>query len=371
MSTTNLKRANVVIYNEDVNAGAVMSEVNESKIIIEVDEKEMGRFQILYILLGFLLAAVLLVPGFVFHYSAPFLFLLAPPGIVILSFWLWSVPSVFALRNPLKRIEIDPEDGKVTINDDHYDINEKVVYFNLDSGFFQCLPFRCTKLKVLDDERKTIKTYYTGSGTNKYAAGIRKKIRLSLLPFDALYKQKLSEEKVEDEYADGFGVVRIEFPATSIRNLFYKTGSLIFGFGLFALAFSYVPDDVLGKDPSQLTTNMILRFLSYLIMGFGLIVSLVFYFCYRKLAREIEIREDSIKINDEYFFRQDILSVTMLNQNTNVENTIEAEAWMCISTRKKRCRYYLGQTRNAKCFEPRRKLRNALNRFFGSVKNKA
>ena len=182
-----------------------MSVVEIKSFAIDVDVKRLKRFQIRNILLGFLLAAALMGPVFVFP-DNPVLFVLVPFGILVLSLWLWSIPSVFVLRNPLKRIEIFAGEGKVRINDDCYDLKEKTVFFEVDNGLFKCLPFSCTKLKVMNDERETIKTYYTGSGTNKYAVDLRKTIADSLMGFDQFYKNRLSVEKVSDEYADGFGV---------------------------------------------------------------------------------------------------------------------------------------------------------------------
>lgn len=343
-----------------------MSDLNENKIIIEADERRLGRFQILNILLGLLLAAALIVPGFIFRDMAPVLLLLGPFGIVVLAFWFWTVPSVFIMRNPVKRIEIFTDEGKVRINEDIYDLNSKVVYFEQDSGILRCLPFSCTRLKVTDAEKKTIKTYYTGSGTNKYACEIRNNIKKNLLIFDENHKQISSEEKIDDEYLDGFGVVRIEFPAANIRNEFYKEGSLILGIGVFAYAFSFLPESVFMEAQSLYSILGFMRNLSYLVIAMGLILSLVFYYCYRKLARKIEIRENSIKINDEYYLKEDILWISTINSNKNPENTGEGEAWLMVGSRKTRQRFYLGQARNPKCFEPRRKLQNALDYFFNS-----
>ena len=81
-----------------------MSVVEIKSFAIDVDVKRLKRFQIRNILLGFLLAAALMGPVFVFP-DNPVLFVLVPFGILVLSLWLWSIPSVFVLRNPLKRIE--------------------------------------------------------------------------------------------------------------------------------------------------------------------------------------------------------------------------------------------------------------------------
>ena len=332
---------------------------------IDVNVRRLKRFQILNILLGILLAAVLLVPVFIFPDNL-YLFVPVPFGILVLSLWIFSVPTVFVMRNPLRRIEILEGEGKVRINDDCYDINKNAVYFEVDSGLLKSLPFICTKLKVMDDERKTIKTYYTGSGTNKYASDIRKAISKSLTAFDQIYKNRLSIEKVGDEFADGFGVVRIEFPAVSIRKEFYKITSLVAGTGAFAFVFSYLPESFLENEPGLYSMLGFLRILSFPVMAMGLILSLSFYSCYRKLARKIEIREGSIKINDEFFLKEDIIKVAMIGDNKNPEYTGEGESWLFINTRKMRHRFYLGQTRNTKCFEPRTKLHNALDRFFGA-----
>lgn len=332
-----------------------------------MDVKRLKRFQILNILLGFLLGSLLVVPVFVIKNAPLFLFVLAPFGIIVLALWIWSIPSVFVMRNPLKSIAIFAGEGKIRINDDFYDINEKVVYFEVDSGLLKSLPFSCTKLKVMNDERKTIKTYYTGSGTNKYAAALRKTVADNLMWFNQNYNDRLSEEKVSDEYADGFGVVRIKFPAASIRKEFYKIGSLISGVGVFAFLFSCLPEkffDNIG-EPGLYPALGLMRILSIPVMAIGLILSLFFLSCYRKLARKIEIREGSIKVNDEYFPKEDIAKVAMLNENRNPEFTGEGESWLLIITRKVHRRFYLGQASNTKCFEPRIKLHKALDRFFG------
>ena len=342
-----------------------MSVFDLKTFAIDVDVKILRRFQILNILLGFLLAALLIVPAFIFP-DKPVFFVLALPGAVVLSFWIWSIPSVFVMRNPLKRIEIFAGNGKVRINDDLYDFDKKVVFFDIDNGFFERLPFRCTRLRVMDDERKTIKTYYTGSGTNKYASNLRKTIADNLMVFDHNYKQNTSVEKVRDEFSGGFGVVKIEFPAASIRKEFYKIGSLVLGVGAFAFVYSHLPEKFYENEPGLAPAFGFLRTLSIPVMIFGLILSLAFFSCYRKLAREIEIREGSIKINDEYFLKEDIVKVAVLNENNNPEYTGEGESWLIIRTRKTVRRYYLGQARNTKCFEPRSKLHHALDRFFGT-----
>jgi len=340
-----------------------MSVVEIKTFAIDVDVKRLKRFQIRNILLGFLLAAALMGPVFVFP-DNPVLFVLVPFGILVLSLWLWSIPSVFVLRNPLKRIEIFAGEGKVRINDDCYDLKEKTVFFEVDNGLFKCLPFSCTKLKAMNDERKTIKTYYTGSGTNRYAVDLRKTIADSLMGFDQFYKNRLSVEKVSDEYADGFGVVKIEFPAASIRKEFYKIGSLVTGTGAVAFVYSCLPEKFHENEPGIPIMLGYLRILSYPIMIMGVILSLVFLASYRKLARKIEIREGSIKINDEHFLKEDIASIAMIGDNNNPDYTGEGEAWLFLRTRKENRRFYLGQARNTKCFEPRVKLHNALNRFF-------
>lgn len=104
-----------------------MSVFDLKTFAIDVDVKRLRRFQILNILLGFLLAALLIVPAFIFP-DKPVFFVLALPGAVVLSFWIWSIPSVFVMRNPLKRIEIFAGNGKVRINDDLYDFDKKVFF---------------------------------------------------------------------------------------------------------------------------------------------------------------------------------------------------------------------------------------------------
>ena len=83
-----------------------MSAIELKSFAIEVDVKRLKRFQILNIVLGFLLGVALMGPVFVIK-NVPLIFiLLSPFGILVLALWIWSIPSIFVMRNPLKSIAI-------------------------------------------------------------------------------------------------------------------------------------------------------------------------------------------------------------------------------------------------------------------------
>lgn len=108
-----------------------------------------------------------------------------------------------------------------------------------------------------------------------------------------------------------------------------------------------------------------LRFLTYPVTILGLLYVGSFYLTYRKLAKKIEIRDGLIKINDTVFEKPGIKRISTLNSTVTPGYDGEAESWIFINYNGLMHRFYLGQAKNGKCLEPRRKLFNAIDKIFG------
>ena len=336
----------------------------EKKITIEFDAKKMIAPNILWLSLAVLIMVACHVIAFMFIRVYFYVAFLVIPGILLATGCIVAVPYVLlSVRRPLKRIEIDIQGGKIRINDDEYDLSGSELYFDLDDGIGKFIPFCCLNLNVMGSDKKRIRSYYTGPVMNKEATAARMRIAAVLKTVSGVKRYMRSVNTVKDEYAEGFGVIRIEFPAESIRNEFYKTGTLILAPGVAALVMSMLPDSFYG-DEFLLKEVGLLRFITIPYVIGALIFSFVFYLTYRKLARVIEIREDSIRINDMYLPKSEIRSISAMNGMTTTGYDGEAQSWLFVRTVRGAHRFYLGQAKNGKCFEPRRKLFNSLDILF-------
>ena len=331
---------------------------------IEIDYKKLRRQQMILLAAAIAAAALLIIVG-MFAGRINILFLaLMSPGLILLTAWLIVFPwSLLSMRNMLKSIEFDPEAGSIKINDDTYMVVADNLYLRFDDGVQKFTPFGGINLNVINDEKKVLKHYYAGPVWSRYASQKRKLIGASMLVFQEVLKQHASVTGVKEEYEDSFGVVRIEFPAESIRNEFYKTGTLVLGIALVACILSRLPDSFYN-DEGLLMMVAVLRFLTYPVTVLGLLLVLAFFRNYKKLARKIEIRDEVIKINDTAFDKSGIRRISTLNSTVTPGYDGEAESWLFINYKGRLHRYYLGQAKNGKCLEPRRKLFNAINKIF-------
>ena len=331
---------------------------------IKIDHKKLRKQQIILLEAAVLAAALLITVG-IFAGRINMLFLaLMSPGLILLAAWLIVFPwSLLSMRTMLKSIEFDPEAGSITINDDVYKVVADDLYLRFDDGVQKFTPFGGINLNVINDEKKVLKRYYAGPVWSRYASQKRKLIGASMLVFQEVLKQHASVACVKEEYEDSFGVVRIEFPAESIRNEFYKTGTLVLGVALVACILSRLPDSFYN-DEGLLMMVAVLRFLTYPVTIIGLLLALTFFLNYKKLAGKIEIRDGMIKINDNVFDKSGIRRIWTLNSTVTPGYDGEAESWLFINYKGRVHRFYLGQAKNGKCLEPRRKLFNAINKIF-------
>jgi hypothetical protein len=335
----------------------------DKKITIDFDAEKMIAPNILWLSLAVLITVACHVIAFLFIRVYFYVAFLLIPGILLATGCIVAVPYVLlSVRRPLKRIEIDLQ-GKIRINDDEYDLSANELYFDLDDGNVKFIPFCCLNLNVMSCDKKRIRSYYTGPVMNKEASVARKKLAAVLKTVSGVKRYMRSVNTVKDEYAEGFGVIKIEFPAESIRNEFYKTGTLILVPGVAALVMSMLPDSFYGDD-FLLKEVGLLRFITIPYVIGALIFSFSFYLTYRKLARVVEIREDSIRINDMYLPKAEIRSISAMNGTTTTGYDGEAQSWLFVRTVRGAHRFYLGQAKNGKCFEPRRKLFNSLDILF-------
>lgn len=337
---------------------------------IQIDYKKLRKQQIINLIIALLVSVALVGVGIIAGRVNMLFLTLMSPGLILFTFWIVVFPwSLISMGNMLKSVEFNPEEGIIKLNDEPYRVVKDNLYLQFDDGIQKFTPFGGINLNVINDEKKVIKHYYAGPVWSKYGKEIRKAIELSVLVFLEALKQYESVNSVNEEYEDSFGVVRVEFPAASIRNEFYKTGTLILGVLLAACIMSSLPDSVYD-DEFLLKMVGFLRFLTYPATIMGLMYVGSFYMTYKKLARKIEIRDEAITINDTVYDKSGIKRISTLNSPVTIGYDGEAESWIFINYKGRMTRYYLGQAKNGKCLEPRRKLFNAISKVFGKSEDK-
>ena len=323
---------------------------------IQVDYKTLRKQQMYHLAAAFVIAAALVGAGIILGRINMLFLVLLSPGLILFTFWIVVFPwSLLSMRNMLKSVEFNPEEGIIKLNGETYKVVADNLYLKFDDGIQKFTPFGDINLNVINDDKKVVRAY---------SAVFVLAFSAIVLVFLEALKQYDSVNRVQEEYEDSFGVVRIEFPADSIRNEFYKTGTLILGITLVACIMSSLPDSFYD-DEFLLQMVGFLRFLTYPVTILGLLYVGSFYLTYRKLAKKIEIRDGLIKINDTVFEKNGIKRISTLNSTVTPGYDGEAESWIFINYNGLMHRFYLGQAKNGKCLEPRRKLFNAIDKIFG------
>lgn len=329
----------------------------------------MIREQVHLLILFFVISALLIVPGIILGITIdPLFFMLAFYGSVLFVRWPWALIMVLrSVKRPLLSIEIDPEEGRLKINSDEYNVFDERMYFVIDSGVAKLIPYCCINLNVVSENEERIASYYLGPAKGRYSAALRNEISKALAVSSFFLKQERAMRDISEERRGSLGVVKISFPDSSVRKAFYTNGSLILGVAAAGLLASMMPESVYEDDNILSGMVSFLRVASVIIGCAGLLFSLKFYFSYRRLARTIEVRAESLTVNGEAYDKRDIRRIYTINAIEDPDWHGEGEAWLCIDDIKRRHRYYLGQVRNKNCFEPRRRLKAAIGEFFGDV----
>jgi hypothetical protein len=338
---------------------------NETRFTKEFDGERLKKEQIFQLVISFVISACLIVPPS-FFVAANYLFLF-PIFYGVMYFIWWPfilIYAIWAMRRPLRKMEIDLEAGTITLNDDVYKIHEQQVYFEVESGTMKFLHYGCLTLRVVDGSDKKIATYFVGPSFGKYSKQVRDSVNKLLPLISTALMIKGSREEVVKEMEESWDVVRVEFPANSIRNSLYKTCNIILVFTIFAYVFSYLPPRFYENEPLLPEGFRLLRGLSVLMMFVCVAMVLSYYRLYKRLAKTIEISSSKIKVNDKEFIMSEIMSIRMFPGVDNPDYKDEGQSWLLITSRERVHRYYLGQMKNKDCFEPRRKLRNTLDEFF-------
>ena len=338
------------------------------KISREYDAKKMIREQICQLVLSFSIAAAVIGLGIILFLKVNPLFSMLCFYAVLYIIWWPIVLVVFlwAVRNPVHKVMIDVKEGTVTINDDIYKVYEDRVYITVESGVAKFLHYAVLTLNVTNEEGKRVATYFLGPVAGRYSAGVRSDLDFALPFVTTLLAFQGSIEGVRKEKEESVGTVRIDFPSASIRNTFYATGVLLFGIGDVALVFSYLPQSFYGNDSVIPGALVFMRYLAVIILILAFVLSINFFMCYRRLAKSVEVSWNKIIVNGNEFIFEDILRIAMKGAFEDPDNGGEGQAWLYIFTRGRIDKYYLGQIKNKKCFEPRRRLKAALAEYFKS-----
>ncbi|MBP5655276.1 MAG: hypothetical protein J6X33_07140 [Clostridiales bacterium] len=334
-------------------------------VITEFDCGRMKREQWFHLILSFVIFAVVIGSGIPLMRVHPLFGLLSFFGVIYFIWWPASfIAALVQMRRPLRKVEIDCNLGLVVLNDDPYMIHEQRLYVTVESNIKKFMHYCTLNLIVQDEYDKVVARYFMGPAGGKYSRKARLDVN-GIIPLLNFYMmQSGSAEDIKKEKEDNTGVVRIEFPAASIRNTFYGLGALILGIGDFALLYSFLPAEIYGQDDSALRLIPLLRGLSIGIIAVGIFMSISFFLCYRRLARIIEIWPYKIKVNNDEFYKEDIAKIGATHAVENPDYSGEEQTWFYIFSKRGVYRYYLGQARNKKCFEPRRRLRIAVTDMF-------
>ena len=343
----------------------------KSVLSCEFDKERMRKEQVFQLVLSFSISVVVFALGITLMITVhPVFSLIWFYGLIYFVWW----PFVFGfylrtVKRPVEKIEIDMNERTVKINHDKYDLYNDRVYITMESGVAKFLHYAVLTLNVTDEEGKRIATYFMGPVAGKYSREARKDVN-AVLPFISfLFQAKGSYDTVVKEKEETVGTVKIEFPAESIKKTFYATGSLILGIADFAFLFSLLPEPVYGDDKIIPGSLMLIRFLSICMIILGLILCVNFFDQYRRLARTVEVSWNMIKINGKEFLYSDIRRMGIKGAVEDPDNQGEDQAWLYINYRGQIHRFYLGQVKNKKCFEPRRRLKAALADYYYKYTN--
>ena len=335
-------------------------------ISLEFDKERMRKEQIFQLILSFSIFAFVFILGMaLMKLVHPVFTLVCFYGVVyfiwwplVLGFYLW------AGRHPIEKMVIDPEERTVTINKDVYKLYEDRVYITVDSGVAKFLHYAVINLTVTNEDGKRVASYFMGPVSGPYSKKSRGKIN-DVLPFlSDMFQLKGAYDTVLKEKEETVGTVKIEFPAESIKKTFYATGILVLGIADFAFLFSFLPQSVYGNDKIIPGALSLMRSLSLILIVSGLCMCAMFFYRYSRLAKTIEISWNMIKINGKEFLYSDIRRIGMIGAVEDPDNQGEGQSWLLIDYKGKILRFYLGQVKNKKCFEPRRRLKLAIGEFF-------
>ena len=339
--------------------------MNMDPVKTEFDCGRMKKEQWFHLILSFVISAAVITAGILLMRVHTLFVLLAFFGVIYFIWWpAAAIAALIQMRRPLRKVEIDCDLDLVILNDEPYMLHEQLLYITVDSNIKKFMHYCALNLTVKDGSGKVIATYFMGPSGGKYSRKAREEIN-GILPILSFFMmQRGSEEEIRKEKEENTGLVRIEFPAASIRNTFYGLGALILGIGDFGLLYSFLPYEIYGGDTSVYGAISFLRYISIVMVVIGLLMSILFFSWYRRLAKTIEIRPYLIKINDREFYRNDIIKMGTFRASEDPDFEGEEQSWLYVYSTSGVYRYYLGQAKNKKCIEPRRRLRIALNDFF-------
>ena len=337
-------------------------------ISLEFDKERMKKEQNFQLILSFSIFAFVFILGIMLMKLVhPVFTLVCFYGVVyfiwwplVLGFYLW------AGRHPIEKMVIDPEERTVTINKDVYRLYEDRVYITVDSGVAKFLHYAVINLTVTNEDGKRVGSYFMGPVSGPYSKKSRGKINDVLPLISAAFQIKGTIDTIKKEKEDITGTVKIEFPAESIKKTFYATGILILGIGDLGFLISFLPPEFYGYGDDKMLPGALslLRLSSAFIIIVGLTMCARFFYRYRRLARTVEISWNKIKINGKEFFYEDIRRIGLRGAVEDPDNRGEEQSWLYIDCKGQIHKYYLGQVKNKKCFEPRRRLKAALAEYF-------
>ena len=315
------------------------------------------RNQIIHLVLLFLMSVPFGVLCYLFRNSKhgesyAFLFWV---GVILLPLVIAVVRYLMLCKRTIRRYEISPE-GIITINDDVYDLRVKTLFFVPGTGAMRLFWFFPRRLCVKDANEVTVGYYYCGvAADSKTSSDIDKFIGLSYVICEAV-KHNVTRQEVQTEIYNKFDVVTVEFPLRSIRIEFYKVGSLPIALGVIGYLLSYFA----FNDPSITQSEIkLLRYLSIVCIFVGLLFALLFILKYRFTPKRIEVRKDCLTIDGRVLDRDKISNIRMSTKNTLLHRD-EDDSWLFIKYEDRWLRYFLGQAKNSKCFEARRRLTSAI-----------
>ena len=339
-----------------------MEEEKVTKLIRDYDADRLKKEQIFQLVLSFVISACIIVPAHILSASNMLFLLLAFYGVIYFIWWPFVFGyALWAMRRPLRKIEIDTEAGTITVNDDVYDLHEQKIYISTDPGLVKFLHYGCITFSVIDGSDKKLASYFVGPTFGKYSKKVREEVK-KILPLyaSAFYSFGCIGEIIKEK-EESLDIVRVELPADSIRNTLYKTGNIFLVVTAFAYAFSCISEKYFTNEQFLIGGFHLLRRLSVAMMFICILLVLTSYATYKKLARTIEVSPDKIKINDEVFLKSEIRSIRIVPGIDDPDYKDEGFTWMYIEARGRMHRYFLGQTKNKDCFEPRKKLKGAIN----------
>lgn len=340
------------------------SRIMDDSLEYSFDSGKLRREQWVHLMVSLAISAVAITGGILLMRIHPLFMLISFLAVIYFIWWPASfVAALIQMRRPIEKLKFDYKAKAVLINGQTYKINEDHLYVIIESNIKKFMHYCAINLVVTDDEEKVIARYFMGPAGGSYSRKARSEVQENLPGISYLMKNFASAENVLKEKEENLGVVRIEFPAASVRNTFYGLASIILGVGDFGLIFSFIVPYI--NDGSVSGGQIaLLRFLSVGMVGMGIFMALYFWACYRRLARTVEVRPYMLKINDREFYIEEIVRIEGVRYNESPDYSGEEQSWLYIYSTKGFFRFYLGQARNRKCFEPRGKLRVALIDFY-------